>query len=763
MSDTDTRWWATDPWIAFASSLGVFLLFCGIEALVEFDGYFVKYNLAARQYLDGNLPVVRLADLSPLYFQLCVFAERWFPGPVLALDAVGWAQQVAASASAGLLYLILAPRLSRAWALAGVLVFAFEPHVLVYVKIFEPEIVLVFFLLGCIAAADRQSVRSALLAGTFAACAIATRPTFLPLFILLGPISYALRGTRGRKLLTRTAAFLLPVMLCGVLLGLRAQRVTGDWSSPVMNPGTVFFEGNHPLSRGISAEYPPIVASMVEINRNVPVPDEAHVRYRRIAGIELKQNPSIGDVNAIWAGKAFAFIRAEPVRYVKGIADKASRIFRDYRWHDIGNAESYASTLPKLDGFFAALSTLALLGMVWELRRWRANLFLYSYLLAQVGVMLIFYVSARQQIVTVPPLIFFATAAARSLVQLRGKAVPWLVLIVPLFFVLLNSGDMVRDKVHMDAGASRAGEIAQEIEARMSSTELASQSELVAEMLAAASWAANENTPGNVGQDDESLQMAAVRVLRKKQKRDFFDEFDLATLEVEAGALEDAKLRLEDLAETGRFAYRGHRQASDPLFYLGRIAGLQGRSEKAVEILHRALARTPGDPFVLAELVVLGGKPEHRELLQRYYSVADAQLFLGESYLLHDRAEQAIVELKALLRHLPRLRRAGVALAVAYGKAGRLDEGVEVYRNVLKISSTPVIWNEGVSELYRRWAESRQGDLDVQLDAARILYFHGRFRDALELLLATGSQNDAIRDMIYKIRITQSQVPATAE
>ena len=530
-----------------------------------------------------------------------------------------------------------------------------------------------------------------------------------------------------------------------------------------MNPGTVFFEGNHPLSRGISAEYPPIVASIVEINRNVPVPDEAHVRYRRIARIELEKNPSIGDVNAIWAGKALAFIRAEPVRYIKGIADKASMIFRDYRWHDIGNAESYASTLPNLDGFFAALSTLALLGMAWELRRWRANLFLYAYVLAQVGVMLIFYVSARQQIVTVPPLIFFAAAAARSLIQLRGKAIPGLVLIVPLFVVLLNSTDMVRDKVHMAAGASRAGEIAQEIEARMSSTELASQSELVAEMLAAASWAANENTPGNVGQDDESLRMAAVRVLRKKQKRDFFDEFDLATLEVEAGALEDAQLRLEDLAETGRFAYRGNRQSSDPLFYLGRIAGLQGRSEEAVEILHRALARTPGDPFVLAELVVLGGKPEHRELLQRYYSVADAQLLLGESYLLHDRADQAIVELKALLRYLPRLRRAGVALAVAYGKTGRLDEGVEVYRNVLKISSTPVIWNEGVSELYRRWAASRQGDLDVQFEAARILYFHGRFRDALELLLATGSQNDAIRDMIYKIRTTLSQVPAAAE
>ena len=167
--------------------------------------------------------------------------------------------------------------------------------------------------------------------------------------------------------------------------------------------------------------------------------------------------------------------------------------------------------------------------------------------------------------------------------------------------------------------------------------------------------------------------MAAVRVLGQKHDRDFFDEFDLAVLEVEAGALADAQLRLEGLVETGRLAYRGHQQASDPLFYLGRIAGLQGRSEEAVEILHRALERTPGDPYVLAELMVLGGEPKYRAKIQRYYSVSDAQLLLGESYLIHDRADQAIVELKALLRHLPRSHRAGVALAVAYGKAGKLE------------------------------------------------------------------------------------------
>ena len=737
------------------------MLVWGIEALVDFDGYFVKYNLAARQSLDGNLPVIRQIDLSPLYFRLCVLAERWFPGAVLALDAVGWIQRIAVSASASFLYLILARRLSRAWALAAVVVFAFEPHVLVYERIYEPEVLLICFLLGCIAAADRRTLWSALVAGTFAASAIATRPTFLALFILLGPAFYGLCGYRSRGLVNRSVAFLLPVLLCGVLLAVRAERITGDWSSPVMNPGTVFFEGSHPLSRGSSAAYPPIVASMIESESAVP--DDAHVHYRDVATLELERNLSIGEANAFWAGKALSFIRAEPVHFLWGLVEKASRIFRDYRWHDIANAERYQSTLPNLDGFFAALSSFALLGMVWELRRWREHFFFYAYTAAQVGVMLLFYVSARQQMVLVPPLIFFATAAARSLLQMRIKAIPWLVLLVPLFFVLLGSGDVVRDNLHVTAGNARAAEIAREIKELTSSTLLVSSPELIAELLAAESWLSREITPGNIDREGEGPELGAVRVLAKKDERDFFDEFDLATLEVEAGNLEDARLRFEVLAETGRRAYRGSWQASDPLFYLGRIAGLQGRTDAAIDLLYRALERTPGDPYVLAELTVLEGVPEHRELLERYYSVLDAQLLLGEAYLIHDRADPAITDLKELLRKLPRSHRAAVALAVAYGKAGRFEDGVRVYRKSLKVRSTPVIWSEGVSDLFRGWAASRPDDHGVQYEAAQMLYFHGRFREALALVLATGSQAGHMLDLAYRIRTTISQIPTPAK
>ena len=131
----------------------------------------------------------------------------------ISLDAVAWIQRIAVSASASFLYLILARRLSRAWALAAVVVFAFEPHVLVYERIYEPEVVLICFLLGCIAAADRRTLWSALVAGTFSASAIASRPTFLALLIVLGPAFYGLCGYRNRGLVNRSVAFLLPVLL----------------------------------------------------------------------------------------------------------------------------------------------------------------------------------------------------------------------------------------------------------------------------------------------------------------------------------------------------------------------------------------------------------------------------------------------------------------------------------------------------------------------------------------------------------------------
>lgn len=751
---------ATDLWLALGVSLAVVVIHRLIGAAAGADGTFIKYGIAAQQHIHGNLPAIRQMDLSPLYFELNVWLQQLVPGPGMALGPLAWIQRGAVAASAGLLYLLAASRLPRSWALLCAIAFAFEPHVMVYEYVYEPEVLLVFFLLACVLAAERRSVAGALLAGVFAGCAIASRPTFLLLFTALGPLYYALNGERAQRLALRSVAFIAPIVLCGVLLGLRAESVTGDASTPVMNPGTVFFEGAHPLSRGTSAAYPPIVASMIVVESGSP--DEAHSHYREIARLELERNVSIADVNSFWAGKALAFLTDEPGHAVTRLLEKASRVFRDYRWHDLGTADELDVRLPSMPGFFAALSALALLGFVLMLPRLKSELFFYSFAAVQFAVMLVFYVSARQQMVMIAPIAFFATAAARDLTRNRSRAAWGVLVFVAIFALLLGSSDAVKDKIHRTAGNIRAEELSTLIRDLGDSKPLAGQAHLVAELFAASPWLIHQKIPGNVGQESDSVAMAAAKALGKKQDRSFFDEFDLATLELEGGALDEARARFAKLSQSGRMPYRSYLQPSAPLFYLGRIAGLQGDQAAAVETLEGALANNPGDPFVLAELTVLGGRTEARAKLERYYSTPDAYLLLGEAYLVHGRADDAIRELGALRKLLPNLHRGLVPLAAAYGVAGDFDTGIAIYRESLRLSSVPVIWSLEISSLVRGWAAEHATDRDVQLEAAQLLYFHGRFQEAMELLSTFEGAPDEdyrVRDMIEKIRATLSLLP----
>lgn len=754
---------AKDFWLALGIGLVVGVLHRLIGGAAGADGTFIKYGIAAQQHIHGNLPAIRQMDLSPLYFEANVWLQQLIPGPGMALGPLAWIQRSAVAASAALLYLIAGTRMSRGWALLCAMAFAFEPHVMVYEYVYEPEVLLVFFLLACVFAAERWGAIGSMLAGVFAACAIASRPTFLLLFLVLGPLYSLLNGERGRRLALRSAAFIVPIVLCGVILGLRAERVTGDASTPVMNPGTVFFEGTHPLSRGTSAAYPPIVASMIVVESGSP--DEAHSHYRDVARLELKRNVSIAEANAFWAGKAIAFLADEPGRAFERYLEKATRIFREYRWHDLGTADELEVRLPNVPGFFAALSALALLGILFELPRLNSNLYFYSYFAVQFVVMLVFYVSARQQMVLIAPLVFFATVALRAVATSRTRAIWGVLFFVPTLVFLLGSSDAVKDNIHRTAGNIRAEEIATTVRSLGESESIAAHADLVAEIIASSPWLLRESVPGNVGQEPDSVALAAAKVLRNRSGRSFFDEFDLATLELEAGALADARARFEQLAQTGRLPYRSYLQPSDPLFYLGRIAALQGNETEAITFLERALANTPGDPYVLAEICVLSGSHDARAQLERYFSTLDAQLLLGEAYLAHGRATDAIRELTALTKLLPGLHRALVPLAVAHGIAGDVDAGMAVYQKSLRLRSIPVIWSAGTSDLIRGWATAHASELEVQLEAARLLYFHGRFQEAMRLLVNLEAVPDGdlrVREMIEKIRDTLAVVPKAA-
>ncbi len=727
---SSTRAWS--PWLAAGLVIFVFSAHLTIARSFPLDGYFVKYNLAAKLFLKGELSPTRLMDFSPLYFELALFLERLFAGTQRVFTALDWGQIAAVAAAAGLLYISLARRFATGFAVLGALAFAFDPHVLVYERIFEPEVFLVLCLLGCVVFVENRSQRSCLIAGVFAAAAITLRPTFMPLFAGAAPVYFLLAGLRGRLLVDRSFAFVFPVMLAAAFLGVRTDRITGDWSTPVMNPGTVFFEGNQALSQGTSAMYPPLVATM--FTGDASEPDAGHGYYRRLAKEERRRVLSIAEINAFWIGKTTSYIFAEPGRYLRLLATKSVRIFHDYRWHDVPLAQNYDASLPARKGYCALIAALALVGAVMRSPHARVDFFFYIFALAQIGVMLIFYVSARQQMVMVPVLAFFATGMLEATWRLRWRSVALILPVAALVAIFLSPDDAIRDDIHREQGLAQSNRTFERAGAVIGSGRLAWHPEIPAKVLALAPWRTAWARPGYVDQEERTITEAAIEILRNDPKQSFLDEFDLATLELEAGDLDAAQARFESLAETGHLAYRTYYQASDPRFYLGRIAALRGEHDQAIEHLEAALVTSPGDPFVLAELIAMDDDPELRSQLAAYYSRLDGNLILGETFLYHGQGAKAVAELQALHKSLPGFRRGAINLAVAYGRDGQVDKGARLYVESLRLDPMPLLQSNGVGALFRSWAALHPMDLGVQLQTARVLYLHGRFREALAIL-----------------------------
>ncbi len=342
-----------------------FLLHAALAVLYPSPGAFRKYALAAEQVLSGVLPPERWMDFSPLYFHLSLAAERLLPLPELTLL---WFQIGLAAVSVALVYRLLERRVSSGLATAAAAVMAFDPHLLIYQRILEPEICLLFGLLAFLVTVDSTRLRNAWLAGGLAALCLATRPTFLPAFLLV-PWLYRLNGERGRGWWRRSAAFLAPVATMLLLLALRAHAITGDPRTPVMNPGTVFFEGNNPLSQGTSAIYPPVVLAYVRHSGEIP--DPAHQYYRDVARADAGRELSINGVNAFWSQRATRFIRDHPGRFLSLLGGKLKNAFHGFRWHDVPLASKIDQRLTLVPAVpFALLSALALLGALLEVRRW---------------------------------------------------------------------------------------------------------------------------------------------------------------------------------------------------------------------------------------------------------------------------------------------------------------------------------------------------------------------------------------------------------
>lgn len=709
-------------------------------------GAFRKYGLAAEQWIRGELPTERLMDFSPLYFHLSVLLEKLFPQPESLLHGL---QIALVAVAAAFFFLLLDRRLPRPLALLATGILVVDRHLLVYERVLEPEALMLFLLLAVLAGLDDGRGKAVAAAGAAAALALATRPTFLPLFLVAPaflwlrdlPDGEEPRDGGGIRIDWKRGSlfFLAPVAVMFLALGLRSAAVTGDFRTPTMNPGTVFFEGNNPLSRGTSAIYPPVVLNYVR--NSGAIPDSAHQHYRTIARAAAGEELAIREVNAFWAGKATRFLRDEPRHFLRLLGSKLEMTFHGFRWHDIPTAWQYDLRLAFPSLPFALLSALALLGSLFTAREWRRDLLFFALALNQTAVMLVFYVSARQRLALLPAVIFFAAVALGRFWEARWRSLPMILLVLLMMLSLTIPGDAMRDELHRRRGYLETDQVLHQIREKSKTQPLAHHAELVAEAVATAPWWLDWLHPAFFPRDQGTLAERTAELLERRDRNGPFRismDFDLAELHLRNGRLDAARELLVPLVEAEAVVYRGGRQPSSPEVLLARVEARQGREEKALEVLATGLERIPGDPFALAERVALSDDESDLQRLFSYLSPLDAQWILGRAYLEHGRFSKASAELGALLERQPEFRDARVFYAAALAGEGKLERGAREYLRAMETRLEPVLAGDSIADLFRGWSAQHPEHPETQIQAARVLHQLGFFREALDRFEALG-------------------------
>lgn len=726
-------------------SCAAFVIQLLIAQIFPTNERFLKYQLAAEQILSGELPPERQLDFSPFYLALNVALkslweepENWLPMVQLAIAAL----------AVGLLFHLIRGVFGWKLGLLGAAVMVLDRQLLIYARLLEPDVWLLFFLLAWLVCLDDEQARPRrlLFAGLMAALALATRPTFLPVFAVAVPIYLGLRhGWTPRPFwLKRSALFLLPVCLCFSWLLWRSAHYGGSWRAPAMSPGTVFFEGNNPVSNGTSAVYPPIVVDQL---RHPPFerPDYGHVRYREIARFEA-QDPAlaIGAVNASWGERGRNYLSDFPGAALKRWSTKLRYALHLFRWHDVptGWKIDLSMRVPSLP--FSLLAGLALCGLLIGAEHWRRFFLAYVAVAAQLGVMLIFYVSARQRMILLPFLIFFAAAFIASY---RRERRPLLLALVLLLTVALSLPDDAMQDEHAQRLTTIAGEgIRNQLHARIKQgSALGKERALVFEILAEVPYRLEDIRPGFLPQDqrpleEELIDFLAARLENAAPGASDSLSFDLAELEIRAGRLESAEKRLAPLIESGRTFFRGAQGSSQPLFLLARIQAARGDRARAIELLEQTLERAPGEPFALADLAVLRGAPADAARLARYFGQANCDYLIAGARLAHGDPVGAAALLAPLVKGWADWRRPRQLLAVALGATGREEEAVNLLMEANRMAEEPVLARDAVVPFVLRFAERHLNDSEAQLAAAALLAQHGAFAKAKALLAGLDAQ-----------------------
>ncbi len=744
--------------------ISIIVIYCILVfGVMPDEAPFLKYPLLAKQYISGEMDLNRIPDLSPLYFYFNVLVVSVFKSIPVSVTIIRLIQILIIGLTALYFFRIYQRHYSLRLSMIGIILFASSFSIVLYTKIIEPEPFVLFFLSGFLFYLSQKRSRKCLFyAGIFFALGVLTRSNFLPLALVIPFFLWI--SDRYRKLrfvFYKFLFFLLPVLLAIGFLIIRNYSIRGEFSPYAADPGYVLFEGNNPISSGQSATYPTIV---YELTGEFPDrPDFQHQVYKMVAEKVQGKPLSVIESNDFWGQKAKNYIADYPLRFISLLSQKIHYFFHHYRRHDLNNAYRYDRFLHRkfpVQIPFWIISVLAIIGIFLSRREWRGQFMFLLIFFMQFLVLTLIYVSERQRIAILPFFIFFALYAIRYFYYNRRKFIFVTPIILLSFLFLGMKTDLMIEEDYLWEQTNRSYD--HWIGARQDRQHfrIRSAEKRMADAIMAAPWLYQKRRLAYIPIDTAAL-VKQIRDL-PLDRSNFSSQYSNAQLLIQLGQLDLAEAILERLYRSGYRFKRDYLHASDPLYYLGIIAEKRGNLFMARRYFEKALAASPGNPYILAHLFVLSDQDSYRDQLIRYFNRMDADFFIGEAYLNINRPDLARPRFEAVLTAFPFFRKGLVLYALTLGRLKQYKNAVSIYLKALKRRVDPVAFEKDILGIFKRWAMQEPGNPVSRFYLGMIQgqFGHlGKGIATLESLSQLDPDNGLIRKELLKLKKMASGPP----
>lgn len=294
--------------------------------------------------------------------------------------------------------------------IAGVLL-AIYPPAIFFDGLFEKSSLVTFFTAALLYLLASGRTRSrAFLAGVTLGLFALTRENALLLII---PIVAWFMTTDPSPRWHRVAAAAAGVALMLLPVAARNYAVGGGFHLTTSQFGTNFYIGNHAGARGL---YEPLLPGHGDAG-------DERADATRLAQ-EISGRPlSASEVSSFWAGRAFDFIRSEPIAWTQLMVRKLALTVNAAEIADTESQEVYAewsSLLRRLTPLgFGVVASLAAFGIAITAREWRRLWFLYAIAIAYALSVALFFVFARYRL---PLAVVLMVPAAGGIAMWRDQS-----------------------------------------------------------------------------------------------------------------------------------------------------------------------------------------------------------------------------------------------------------------------------------------------------------------------------------------------------